>query len=106
MFVAGFAAGIRDGALHVDHLAAEITFCSVSHLSRLDVEVLHFDVELVERTRRQPDKYLLSVLFVSLLRRVRQNPILAFLAVASWTQRDRPGELVGNVVPFVVPEPG
>ena len=106
MLVTGLATGVRYRPVEVDHLTAEIAFDPVAHLSRLNVQVLHLDVELMEGTWRQSNEHLLAVIWISLFRRVREHPILSLLTVASWTQRDRPGELVGNVVPFVIPKPG
>ena len=93
------------GIVLLKSTSTQITLGAVAHLAVLCVEVLHLDPELVERTRGEADQNLLPVFWVSFLRRIRQHPVLPFLAVSPWTQRDRPGELVGNVVPFVVSKP-
>ena len=76
------AAGARDRSIEVDHLSVEITLGAVTHLPGLDVEILHFDVQLVERTASAEREPSLGF-WVSFLRAVRQHPILAVLAVAS-----------------------
>jgi len=81
--VARLPTGVRDRPVKVDHLTAEIALDPVAHLSRFSVEILHLDVELMERTGGQPDEHLLSVIWISFLRRVREHPILPFLAVAT-----------------------
>ena len=106
MLVTRLATGVRDCPVKVDHLTAEITLDLVTHLSRFNVKVLHLDVEFMQRTGRQSDKNLLSVVWVSLLRRVREHPILALLSAAARSNRDRLGELIGDVVSFVVSKPG
>lgn len=105
MLVARLTTGVRDRPVKVDHLTAEITLGSVTHLSRLDIKILHLNIELVERMGRQPDENCLAVVWVSFLWRVRQYLVLPFLAVATRAQRYRLGEFVRHVVPFVVSEP-
>jgi len=58
------------------------------------------------RTGRQPDEHLFAVVWITFLWRVREYPILAVLPVTTRTKRDRLGELVGDVVPFIVSKPG
>jgi len=60
----------------------------------------------MERTGRQPDEHLFAVVWITFLWRVREYPILAVLPVTTRTKRDRLGELVGDVVPFIVSKPG
>ncbi|ACM59094.1 hypothetical protein Hlac_3587 (plasmid) [Halorubrum lacusprofundi ATCC 49239] len=106
MLVARFATLVRDCTVHIDHLSAEITLSAMTHLPSLDVKVFHFDIELMERTGRQPDEHLFAVVWITFLWRVREYPILAVLPVTTRTKRDRLGELVGDVVPFIVSKPG
>ena len=100
------AAVVRNRPVEVDHLPTEIALSAVAHLSGFDIKILHFDVELVERTGSQSNEYLLSVFWVPFFGRVREYPVLTLLAIASRTQRYRLGELVGHVMPVVVSEPG
>jgi hypothetical protein len=62
--VTRLAAGVRDRSIEVDHLSTEITLGGVTHLPGLHVEILHFDVQLVERTvsaEREPSLGLLDL---------------------------------------------
>ena len=47
----------------------------------------------------------LAVVLVATLRRTGEHPVLAELGVAGRLQRDRPGQLVGDVLPGVVLKP-
>jgi len=89
VLVARFATLVRDCTVHIDHLSAEITLSAMTHLPSLDVKVFHFDIELMERTGRQPDEHLFAVVWITFLWRVREYPILAVLPVTT-----RPSEIV------------
>jgi len=72
VLVARFATLVRDCTVHIDHLSAEITLSAMTHLPSLDVKVFHFDIELMERTGRQPDEHLFAVVWITFLWRVRE----------------------------------
>ncbi len=99
------AVGARDRSIEVDHLSAEITLGAVTHFPGLDVEILHFEVQLVERTasaEREPSLGLLGLVSpgstpVPNLGRSRRR--------LQARVRSR-GEVVRNVVLLVISEPG